>query len=315
MSRCRLLAIALMALSITSWSVAQEGGRRGREGRGGGRGRGGPSFGGFGGFRIDKMMLAGSEQVQKELKVSEEQKGTIGKVVASYREKSRELFPRGGRGGPGGRGGRGGRDGGDVSREEREKQRAETEKKRDKLRQEAEKKLAGILDKKQVKRLDEIALQQRGIDALTDANVAAALHLSKEQIEQIKKAVQSGRDKRGELFRGGFGGGRGRGGPGGGARGGRGGGEGRGGGARGGRGGFGEIREKMEKIQKETETAVLASLTGEQKKKFASMKGKKFELDRRSLFGGSRGGRGRGGEGRGGRGGGERRRPPVDTDA
>lgn len=276
MNRFRMLvatAVVLM-LSLAATAVAQEGGRGGR----GGRGRG------FGfGRTINKPTLLGSEQVRKELKIGEEQGKKVEAVLAAYREESQEL--------------RSGLRLRDLSDEEREKKFAEYRKKRSELDKKTEKKLDSALEKDQAKRLNEIALQQQGIGGLMSENVVASLKLSKEQVKKIGAARNDRDEKIRELWSSVRGRGRGRG----------------EGGGRGGFGGWEEIREKSAKIRKDTEKTALATLSEEQREAFEKLKGKKFELDRRSLFRRGRGGRGGGfGGDRGGRGGGERRRPPTD---
>lgn len=297
-----VLPVLILLFSVSS-AVAQD---RERERRGGqDRGQRGPQGGRFGGprggfgrgFGVDKPTLLGSEQVQKELKVGEDQKKKIETVLEEHRGKFRELF--GGGGDP-----------------------AEMGKKREALGAETDKKLAKILRDAQVKRLNEIALQQRGVQALTDAPVVAALKLNDAQTRKVKDILAAGDEERRKLFGGAGGRGPGgRGGAGGRRPGGGPGGAGGRGGQRGGGQGFGEIMEKMQKIQKDTETRALGVLSSEQKEKFTALKGKPFELDRRSLFRGrggfggpGRGGPGGGGPGRGGRPD-QRRRPPVDDDA
>jgi hypothetical protein len=235
----------------------------------------------MGGGGINKSMLLGSAQVRTELKVTDEQGKKLDEVLASYRESSRGLF------------GRGPREGTD---EDRQKAREEAAKKRADLLKTTDEKLAGILDKTQTKRLDEIVLQQQGAEALTTEPVVAALSLKSEQVEKIKAAFAK-RDEEMASLR-----------PAGGRRGGD------GGGAPGGN--FQEIREKMDKLRKDTDTAAFAVLTKEQSEAFAKLKGASFELDRQTLFqgggfGGGRGGRGEGGGGRGGDGG-KKARPPDD---
>jgi hypothetical protein len=259
-----------LAFALGGALSAQEGEGR----RGGGRGgRGGFGFGGgFG--TINKPALLASSQVRTELKIKEEQGKKIDEVLAAYRESSRD-FRRGG--GP------------DASDEERKKAREENAKKSAELVKTTEGKLAAILDKDQQKRLDEIAIQQQGTDALASESVVAALSLKGEQVEKIK-AEFAKRDEEMAKLR-----------PAGGRRGGDG----------GGAPNFQELREKMDKVRKDTETAVLAVLTKEQSEAFAKLKGAPFELDRSTLF---QGGGGRGGRGEGGRGGegGKKSRPPDD---
>lgn len=272
------LAVALLVVSATL-ADAQD-----REGRRGGRGFGRFGRGGFT-RTIDKLRLAQADQVQSEIKVTEEQKSKIDEIVASYREESRGLFTGLG-------------NFREMSDEERSEAMASFRKKQEKLVATFGKKIDGVLEKAQVKRLNEIALQQKGVQALTDAPVAAALKLSEEQVGKIK-AVFKSQEEAAQKLREGL----------------------RGRGREGGREAFAEYREKTENLRKESEAKALAVLSEEQQKQFVAMKGKEFELDRRALFrrggrGGFRGGDGEGrrgrGEGGGRRGGGERRRPPVD---
>jgi hypothetical protein len=270
-----------LAFAIGGSSFAQDGGQQGR-----GRGVGG-GFGAFGGgMTIDKPTLLGSEQVRKELKVTEEQGKKLEEELTAHRTASRELFG-------------GGQRDRDASDEERQKAREERAKKTAELSKKTEAKLVAILDKAQNARLDEIYLQQQGVDALVSDSVVASLKLSKEQVEKMKGALKTRDDELTKLRPAGRRGG-----------GGAGGGE---------RSDFQAIREKSEKLRKDTETSVLAMLTKEQSEAFTKMKGAAFELDRASLFPRGPGGRGQGGQGgqggRGGQGGGgERKRPPADNE-
>ena len=197
------------------------------------------------------VTLLGSEQVWKELKVTDDQKGKIEGIVADIVEQWQPPDPREGDFG------------------------AEFKKKRQQFHVKLEnldKKLDALLSKEQVKRLNEILLQQKGTEGLIEAPVVAALKLSEEQIGKIKVVFRTQDDERRKLFDAALGG-------------------------DGGRGGFGEIREKTEKIpekmekirekmgkiDKNTETNALAVLTTDQKEHFAALKGAAFELDRRSL--------------------------------
>jgi hypothetical protein len=265
-----------LTLTLAATALAQDEGQGRRGGRGGFGGFGGFGFGGFG--TIDKPTLLGSTQVRTELKVSEEQGKKLDEILAAHREELRGLFT----GQPRGR---------DVPEEEREKARKEMAEKRTALVAKTDGKLAEILRKEQTARLDEILLQQQGVDALVSAPIVAAIKIEKEKVEKIQAVFKTRDDQLSEI-RGSFRGrGRGRG-PGG-----------DGGAPGGGQGGFEEIRTKMEKIRKDAETAALAVLSEEQKAAFTKLQGKPFELDRSTLFRGDFGG------GRGGR---ERARPPVE---
>jgi Spy/CpxP family protein refolding chaperone len=248
---------------------------------GGGRRRGGGGFGG--GFTIDKAALLGSAQVRQELKIGEDQGKKVDEILAAHRQEAADLFS-------------GGRSR-DASPEEREKRRKEMADKNAELRKKTEGKLAGVLEKEQGKRLGEIELQQQGLDGIVAENVVASLKLDKEQVGKIQAAIAA----RDEELRNLRGSGRGRGQDG-------------GGGGQGG-GGFEEMRAKMDKLRKDAEEKGLAVLSKEQRTELDTLKGKPFELDRRSLFGGRGGPGGGGGRGRGegGGGGGERQRPPEDA--
>jgi hypothetical protein len=227
-------------------------------------------FGGRG-MGMDKMRLIASDQVRKELNVTEEQASKIDEIAAAYREESRGLFS-----------GMRGRDR-DMSQEERAKAREEMTKKRGELLKKHETKLMAALKEAQVKRLNQIWLQQQGVEALTSKHVVDNLKLSKDQVAKIKATFETRTEEMQKLMAD--------------MRAARQGG--------GDRSGFAEMREKMDAIGKKAEDAALAVLNAEQKKKFEELKGEKFELDRRSMF--RRGGRGRG-EG-GGQEGGRQRRP------
>lgn len=156
------------------------------QGQGGGRGRGGfGGFGrgGFGGFGGSSMLLA-NENVQKELKITDDQKSKL----EALREEG------GGRGAFGGRGG-----GANLSDEEREKAMAEFQKRME----ERNKKAEAILDADQAKRLKEISLQIRGNAALTDEPVAKELALTEDQVASVKTIQEESMKQMRELGGGG----------------------------------------------------------------------------------------------------------------
>ncbi len=276
-----VLAIVLVFLAVDSIAQAQD---RGRGRRGGGGGFGG-GFGGSRGAGVEAGSLLRSEQVQAELKLSEDQLAEISALTEKAREQVRESF-RGFR---------------DLSDDERRAKGEELRSKQQELQADMRKQLEKVLSAEQVKRLDEISLQVRGMRALADSAIRSKLSITEEQKQGIDDIVQAQRDMMRELF----------------------------GGMRELRdldnderaAKFAELREKGEELASETEAAVLELLTEEQRRSFAEMKGKPFELDRRSLFGGGRGGRGgesgqrergrpdRGGDGEGGRGANRPQRP------
>lgn len=254
----------------------RQGGRRGAPG--GGRG---PGFGGGGGG-LDKMTLVGMKPIQEELKLGEDELFLINKLVEDHREESRGLFS--------------GIDFRSLSEEDRRTKFDEVNKKRAALSKEAEKGLVEFLAPEQSTRLDEIALQLRGIRALADDGVAKKLKLSDEQQKSVKEAFASADDERRKMFEGlrapAAGGARGDAPRGDAPR-----------GSAGFRERFEGLREKMEESRKKSDAKVLAVLSADQKKQFEDMQGKPFD---RSALGGGRGGQpgGRGGpQGRGGEGG------------
>jgi Spy/CpxP family protein refolding chaperone len=226
-------------LATTAMAQGQEG--QGR--RGGGRG-------GAGGFMMSTGFLVGVEQVQKELKVTDEQKE---KLTALREEGGGQRRGQGGGGGEGGN--RRGR--GEAPSEE---QMAEFRKRSE----EQNKKVEAILTADQNKRLKEIVLQTRGAGALRDEQVAKSLGLTEDQVAALKTIGEESDKRMGEIRQSG-----------------------------------GDDREarqkKMEELRADTEAESLAVLSDEQKTKFTEMKGAKFELDRRAMFGGGGGNRRRGG--------------------
>ncbi|MBT6153810.1 MAG: hypothetical protein HOL01_25595 [Planctomycetaceae bacterium] len=209
------------------------------------RGRG---FRGFGGGASSSALL-GSEQVQKELKLSEEQIAKVKEITDASRASSRELFS-------------GLRD---LPEEERRAKFAELREKMTKAAEETGKKVAAVLNDTQNARLGQIVLQQQGIGALASKDTAAKLSLTKDQQQQIKDLVEAQREMQRELFSG----------------------------LRDipqaeRRAKFEELGKKREEITTETNKAVMEVLTAAQKTQFEQMKGEKFELDRRALFGGRR---------------------------
>lgn len=266
----RWVALALVAgLTIATVAEAQQN-ARGRDNRGGQRGDRGALRGGRGGFpgggfgAPDKVSLLGNPQVQQELQIASEQKLFLDDIIAEHREQQREIFS-----GVDFRALR------DKPEAEREKLMAELQAKREKLSQKAEAGLQEFLSEDQIARLDQIALQLRGLRALTDDEVARKLMLSDEQKKKIEAVFEAEAANRRRMFEEMRNGSRDR------------------GDAPRGRGNFDftAMREKMEEARKKTESEVLAVLTASQKSSFDAMKGKPFELERRGFGGRPSGGR------------------------
>ncbi|MBQ18522.1 MAG: hypothetical protein CMJ65_15515 [Planctomycetaceae bacterium] len=285
MASVRGLATCVAALLLVTSVVEAQGQKKKGQSRSRTRSSRGAS-GQRGGGGATAMQLVSRTEVQKELKITEEQKGIITELQQSSRIDFRSALGEGFR---------------DLSREQQQAKFAEIRKKAAAKTKEAEGDLFGlILDEKQSKRLKEILLQQKGLRALLEPAVAKTVGLTTTQSTKIKKAFDDGDKKRQELFAS--------------LRGQRGsrsgskskkgapkksapkkgtakGGAKKKGSSRGGSGlreRFEEMRKKGEAIGAERDKNVLAVLTATQKTKFELMRGAKFELTRTSR--GNRGG-------------------------
>lgn len=293
---CSMAAVLVAVCAMSVADAQPPGGGRGERGgqRGGGRG-------GFGGpprpVSISKAQLLRSEDVQEDLNISEAQSETIKAALESFREEQGGAFGRGGER----------PDFRSMSEEERREFFEKMQKQREELTQKTDEIVVALLEKDQVRRLDQIGLQIKlrmaMLPTLKSDEMKKELSLTDEQLakleateEEIQEAQQKMREEMFARFRGNEGGER----P-----------------------DFGAIREKFEAARKDSEKKILAVLTEEQQKKLDELKGQPLDVDMRAFqrggFGGGRGGDGRGGEGRrrGDRGDGEgrgRRRPAADDD-
>jgi len=141
-----------------------------------GRGGGGMFGGGPG-------ALLSNKGVQKELKLDDEQVKKVETLSTELREKMtglREKLQ-------------------DVPQEERGEKMRELMKP---INDDMKKSLAGILKPEQVKRLDQIQLQQQGVNAFADPETAKKLNLTDEQKDKLKGIVEDHRSQQRELFQG-----------------------------------------------------------------------------------------------------------------
>lgn len=231
------------------------------------RRQGGGRFGGgsrFGERQQDPVSLLRNDAVRKELEIEGGQQEELSTI-------SREM------------------------REELEKEIAEL---RQRIQAKYRTKIDDVLLPHQSKRLDEISVQLRGLDALRDPDIVEKLGLSDSQQKQIAQSREDFSQKLRAALR-----------P-----------------QDGERPNFEGLREKMEQMRKDRDESVLSVLTTKQRNQFDDLKGEAID---RSQFsrggfgqgrfggqGGDRGQRGQGGRrpGQGGRGGGDRpRRPGGDT--
>lgn len=178
----RFLGVSLLLL-VTSIAMAQEQ-PRGRGGFGGG-GFGGPGGGG-------SLFLLQGDDVQKELKITDDQKKKLTELSETSRKEmsssfgsfNREEFQK-------------------LSEDEQRKRRDEMRKKFEESSKKTQTEVAKVLDAKQNERLSQLQLQREGINAIAREEVAGKLGLSGDQREEIEKIIQAGRPTGGP---GGFGG-------------------------------------------------------------------------------------------------------------
>lgn len=174
MTRIRRLWVPAMALVLAAAFVAAQDqpAPRARRGFAGGMGRGG------------LLSLLAMEQVQKELKLSEEQLGKVKKVTedltAEMRKQSAALR--------------------DI--EDREKRQAEMTKLADQFDQKAREQLRDVLTTEQTTRLFQIRMQVRSVvDNLGSKDVADKLKLTEEQKKKVAQMAKDLQTKQSELLR------------------------------------------------------------------------------------------------------------------
>lgn len=254
------VAIALEVSNVPT-AFAQPPGRG--PGAGGGRGAGG----GFGGGMMrggdPTMGLLRSPEVRKELKVDAAQEKAITKIEEQAREEARG----------GGNADARNTDFRNMSEEKRQEFFAKMQATQKEQAAKSRELLEEVLMPAQLQRLDELALQQRGVMALGDAEVQKSLGMTSEQVAKLDKVraeqETTVREKMREVMQSGE---------------------------------RDTMRAKMTEIRDQAEKPVLDVLTADQKTKFEKMKGEKFDFGDRGGFG--RGGdRGAAGADRGGRGG------------
>lgn len=290
----RVLAFTALFLAVACMAAEaqqQREGQRGQRGPGGGqRAPGGGDFGqrGPGGMRGPGMMGGGgvsgllrSEQVQEELKLTEDQKSQLSKMAEEQRAEMRERM-----------GGMFGSNREEMSEAERKAQQEKVGKIFQELGKKAEEKIRGILEAEQFKRLKQIDLQQQmqnqGPAAFNRPDIIQALGLTEEQQQSLKQIAEgleaqsqqireqtaqlfqgyrdASEDEQGKLREKGA-----------------------------------QLREKSETERKEAQQKAMAVLTEEQKEKLKGLMGKFIKIEMpRGGPGGQRPGGDRGGQRPGG---------------
>lgn len=253
--------VSMATLPTPSWAQGDgeesgrgRGGERGGPGGPGGRFGGGPGgpggmmggmMGGRGGDNILFDLLR-AESVQTEIKLEEDQKTALVKLAEQQRGERPDFNFR------------------EASDEERQKFFEKMQADMAKRTAEAKEQLEEILSPAQFERLEQIAVQARGVMGLMNPDTAKKLNLTSEQTEKLKSEAtafgETARERMGEIFRSGD---------------------------------REAARAKMEEVRKELDGKLLAVLDDTQKAEFEKMKGEAFELPQM-------GGRGRGEGGPGG---------------
>ena len=193
---------------------------------------------GVGGTRGSLLGLLRREEVQKELKLSEEQVAKVGEIGEKLREAMREEYA------------------GLREIEDAQERRAKMTELSNQFDRKALGELREVLSREQMMRLFQIRLQVRGtLDALNNRRIAGRLNLTDEQREKAAALEKATQDKVTEAYaplrdlsqeeR---------------------------------RQKMTELREKTTKLREEAEKKALGLLTAEQKEALEKMKGEKFEL-------------------------------------
>lgn len=187
------------------------------------QGQGGGRFGG--GFGRGGYTLLSNKGVQKELKLSDEKaekvSAAVSEITAKLREKTQGL-----------------------SQEERREKMPEILKA---TNDEVKAAVKDLLSAEQFARLDQIVLQQRGLDAFADAKVKEKLKLTDDQAAKIQDIAEDSREQGREIFQS-----------------------------------FQDDREgamkKLATLRKESSEKAAALLSADQKKTWKEMTGEPFEV-------------------------------------
>ncbi|MGD9720769.1 MAG: hypothetical protein AB7O59_13850 [Pirellulales bacterium] len=188
---------------------------------------------------VQDIMMMNTAEVQKELTLSPDQTKSITDIAKQMQAEAMEIMS--------------GLQ--DLTPEERQEELPKVMEMIVDKAKDLQTKVDGILDDKQTGRVKELSLQRRGVEALSDDEVIAALKLTDEQKKNLSDLRDEAGAKQQELFQSFSGANR------------------------------DEIREKMMALRKEMGDKALAVLTTEQRDAFDKMKGAKFEFPRQRGFG------------------------------
>ncbi len=169
-----LMCLAICGLIFVSSALAQ--GFRG-PGPGGSRGLGfgGPGFG----DPMASAALIGLVEVQRELKLTDEQKPQVGDVLSKMQEQTRSVFesfnPQ---------------EIFTLEEKERDERFAKMRTKMEEVTKQTSERLGRILDKKQSVRFAELRLQRGGVGTLVREDIAKQLKLSDEQRDKLRGVIE-----------------------------------------------------------------------------------------------------------------------------
>src|SRR5262249_48622552 len=136
-------------------------------------------FGGFGGGGMAMLLM--NPDVQQELKLSEEQITKAKEIGQQIREKHKDDFAK-------------------LKDTPKEQAREKFQELFKTINGETEKALKDVLKPEQQKRLKQLELQARGVDAFTDSEIQTSLKLTDEQKEKIKTLNEDARKEMREIF-------------------------------------------------------------------------------------------------------------------
>ncbi len=142
-----------------------------------------PGGGGGGGFVPSAYGAVGSnEDLQKELKISDEQKTKLKEAMEPINKKRTELFARG-----------------QGGQQQTDEQRKESTEKRAKLAEETKAAVGTVLNAEQTKRIGQIDYQMMGMAAYSNAEVQKKMSFTDDQKEKVKATVEAYQKDREEL--------------------------------------------------------------------------------------------------------------------
>jgi hypothetical protein len=197
------------------------------------------------GFQIPpivlNIMLMRTPEVQKELVLNEDQTKAITDIATQMQAEAMEIMS--------------GLQ--DLTPEERQQELPNVMKMITEKAKDLQAKVDGILDDKQTTRMKELSLQRRGVEALGDDEVIAALKLTDDQKKKLTDIRDEGASKQQEIIQAVLGGG----------------------------GNREEVREKIQALRKEVGDKALAVLTDGQREQFDKLKGAKFDFPPQRGFG------------------------------